>query len=470
MQQKCDAWREEVEKLSPLRDEVSHLQQENTRLQQDAARALHDNEGLARQLEEVIRTKGAVAGGLEDKGSEYDKLMERVTELQQIRVQLENELSPLRAERANILSENAALREGSQPEKYMQLKSNYAKLSEECVQLQKNLTEESNEFNQLRKTLTEESAINKKLEEVNCELQKQLQLATDEKALQAIRDRMERYKKEREQLRVSVAEIQSELQAYCTKEHENRETITTLRKALDEAVQQEQPSSQGQQLQALTTQLEEANKRMHRYREERNSAKIVVKSLQEQNATLQNTVQQLQNSYQYESYNSDASLLARLQLQDSVPTTAQELSTSPHEEQVEPYSPDEYSDHPRSSRSGSALRKHGKQDSGPTGPGGNRSSYAVGSRSSLGSSSGPVYADVVMKDGISRCVVIERPLYKLNPKQKPEVIVKRKGGNYETGVLAYLGVLDGKEMAGVILDFPSMFFTVVILICVHLPL
>ena len=38
----------------------------------------------------------------------------RVTELQKVRMQLENELSPLRAKHANILSENAILQEGSQ--------------------------------------------------------------------------------------------------------------------------------------------------------------------------------------------------------------------------------------------------------------------------------------------------------------------------------------------------------------------
>ena len=52
MQQKCDAWREEVEKLTPLRDEVTHLHQENARLQQEVARTSEDNTGLGRQLQE----------------------------------------------------------------------------------------------------------------------------------------------------------------------------------------------------------------------------------------------------------------------------------------------------------------------------------------------------------------------------------------------------------------------------------
>ena len=38
MRQKCDAWREEVEKLSPLRDEVAQLHQENARLKQEVVR------------------------------------------------------------------------------------------------------------------------------------------------------------------------------------------------------------------------------------------------------------------------------------------------------------------------------------------------------------------------------------------------------------------------------------------------
>ena len=57
IQQKCDA--EQVEKVSPLRDEVARLQQENTTLREEVATSLQDNEG---QLDEVIRTKGAVAG------------------------------------------------------------------------------------------------------------------------------------------------------------------------------------------------------------------------------------------------------------------------------------------------------------------------------------------------------------------------------------------------------------------------
>ena len=52
-QQKCDAWKEEVERLSPLRAEVAQLHQEKARLQQELAKASEDNTGLAQQLQDT---------------------------------------------------------------------------------------------------------------------------------------------------------------------------------------------------------------------------------------------------------------------------------------------------------------------------------------------------------------------------------------------------------------------------------
>lgn len=62
---------------------------------------------------------------------------------------------------------------------------------------------------------------------------------------------------------------------------------------------------------------------------------------------------------------------------------------------------------------------------------------------------------VMTKEGITRDMVIHKPLKKLNPKFQPTVIVKRSDGKYETGTLMYVGFLDKKEMAGVKLDFQS---------------
>ncbi|CAI8049861.1 hypothetical protein GBAR_LOCUS27449 [Geodia barretti] len=480
MQQKCDAWKEEVEKLSPLRDqlaratqdnsqlhrEVGRLRQDNSRLEAELARASADNTGLARQLEETesaqeVGGERGTRGELDRKVSDYDQLMERVTELQQVRVQLENELSPLRAERANILSENAALREGSNPDKYLQLKTNYNKLSEQCVALQKYLTDESKECEQMRQRLAEEKAINARMEEANHELQVQLEATTDERSLQAIRDRVERYRNERDQLKVAVSQYQE-------RDREQQETIHSIQMALEEATaQNSNQDSTGvwqDQVATLTLHLEESNKRMLRYREERNTARIMHKSLQEQINTLQATVEQLQNSRSYDTYTSgqlDTALLTRLQLTDEG-STERPTTGSPHEDA---YSPEEYSEQTaqqggggggegrggrRSSKqsftstaSGSSSHKHDRLSSAS-----NRSFSPSGATAEL-------YTEVTMKDGVTRNLVIERPRHKLSYKSKPEVIVKRKGGKYETGVLAYVGVLDGKEMAGVILDLPT---------------
>ena len=455
MQQKCDAWREEVEKLTPLRDEVAHLHQENARLQQEVARASEDNVGLGRQLQEMSSARRQV-GQLERKAAEYDQLMDRVTELQHVRVELENELGPLRGEHAATLAENAVLREGSQPEKYMQLKTNYSELSEHCVKLQKGLTDES--------------AISKKMEDANSVLQKQLQEATDEKGLQAIRDRMERYKQEREQLRMSVAQLQAQLQSHREETQENQETISQLQQSLDEMAERGDQGQAGvwqQQIEVMSQKVEKYDKRMQRYREERNTANILNASLQQQIETLQSTVQQLQSSRAYSSYESgqfdsvdtsSAATMRKLQLQHDDSLQHRELSASP----VEPYSPDAYSDtrSTPSTRSGMEPRKSSKRTS--TGSTSSPHTGGVGkqlrsSSSSSSSSTGIMAAHVTMKDGVAREVMIQRPLYKLNPKQipKPEVIVKRKGGTYETGAMAYVGVLDGKEMAGVMLDLPS---------------
>ena len=460
MQQKCDAWREEVEKLTPLRDDVAHLHQENARLQQEVVRVSEDNAGLGRQLQEMSSARRQV-GEFERKAAEYDQLMDRVTELQHVRVELENELGPLRGEHAATLAENAALREGSQPEKYMQLKTNYSELSERCVKLQK--------------TLSEETAISRKLEEANSVFQKQLQEATDEKGLQAIRDRMERYKQEREQLRMSVAQMQTQVLSHRKETQANQETISQLQQSLDEMAEcgdQGQAGVWQQQIEVLSQRVEKYDKRALRYREERNTANILNASLQQQIETLQSTVQQLQSSRVYSSYESgqfdsvdtsSVTAMRKLQLQHNDPPQHRELSASP----VEPYSPDAYSDtrSTHSTRSGMEPRKSAKRTS--TGSTSSPHTGGVGkqlrsSSSSLGST-GIMAAHVTMRDGVAREVMIQKPLYKLNPKQipKPEVIVKRKGGMYETGVLAYIGPLDGKEMAGVMLDLPSKLTSII---------
>ena len=115
-------------------------------------------------------------------------------------------------------------------------------------------------------------------------------------------------------------------------------------------------------------------------------------------------------------------MTSQLQLQDNPPPQC-ELSPSPREEQVEPYSSDVYSDpHPSlGMRGGSTSRKPAKQScAGGTSLGANykqrvASTNSSSSSSGLSSARGHVYADVMMKDGIQRNALIERPQYKLSP-------------------------------------------------------
>ena len=82
------------------------------------------------------------------------------------------------------------------------------------------------------------------------------------------------------------------------------------------------------------------------------------------------------------------------------------------------------------------------------------SKYQPGSNSSL-NTSGRLEVCVQSKDGDDKIMTVQRPSQKLNPRFKPEVVVKRKEGKYETGRLMFLGPLDGKEMAGIELALPS---------------
>ena len=468
MQQKCDAWKDEVEKLSPLRDQVAHLQQDIIRLQQEVGRLSDHNAGLTAQLQEAAASSsGREMNEWKRKAADYDQLMERVTELQQVRVQLENELSPLRAERANILSENATLREGSQPDKYLRLKNDYTKLSDHCIQLQRSLANESNECELLQKRLAEEAAVNRKMEEANSQLQQQLQETTDEKSLQAIRDRMDRYKSERDQLRMKVSKMETELQTYCAQQAENSQTIENLTLALEGSAQHTHRDEQWQkQLDSLAAKLEESNKRMHRYREERNKAHIVLGSCQDQVTTLQNTVEQLKNSSRsYTSGQLETTMFT--QLQDDVQSLRQHEIPSPHEEEA--YSPDLYSEQLRSSqpamqsRPSSGPNKSFHKQSVTSSSSSVIHKHCSPSSSTSGNNAAAMYTEVTGKDGVTQHLLIEKPRYKLDPKSKPKVIVRRKGGNFESGVLAFLGVLDGKEMAGIILDFPGMYIDIDIL-------
>ena len=66
------------------------------------------------------------------------------------------------------------------------------------------------------------------------------------------------------------------------------------------------------------------------------------------------------------------------------------------------------------------------------------------------SSGGYQLTNVRTKDG-QITTYIQKPPMPLNPKEKP-VIVKRGEGDFETGTLMYIGMINQKEMAGIQLD------------------
>ena len=409
---------------------------------------LQQKERKVREKEREIREKErdieSLQSQLQQKEREVREMtkdhVKQVTQLHQVQAQLEKELVPLRKVRAIILAETAQLQEDSQPEKYTQLLSNYNALSTHCVQLQK--------------SLTEESVVSKRMEEANRELQQQLHEATNEKNLQTIRERMEHYQKEWDQAKTQLAELQVEVQTYQEEAVESQETIAGLQKALDESSSyqdQEQADMWQQEIDALSHKIEEYEKRMKRYREERNTAQIMQCALEQQVATLQSTVEELQNSRAYSSYDTGQF--------DSVTGSASmggglQVSSSPPDDQRDVYSAEKHSETPPSVSSEgrhSESRKFFQESSAATTPSGGGYKPRIGSGSSK---SGGIVV-VKMKDGITRDMVIHRPMKMLNPKLKPAVIVKRSAGKYETGILMYVGPLDGKEMAGVRLDLPS---------------
>ena len=236
---------------------------------------------------------------------------------------------------------------------------------------------------------------------------------------QGLRECMEHYKQERDRLTFSVAQLQKELQAHRAKERNDQEMIR------------------------------ECTKQMHRYRDERNTAQAQNRSLEEQIKEMQHA--KLQRTRAGES---GSSTIDRLQMKKS-PSQPHKLSASLTEEHV-------FSRHVKKISAGEIPLgdKHklrpASTSASEISPGGKHKPRAA----SANSSSSNNYRErervyITTKDGTSRNVVIKKPRYKLNPEDLPHVIVKLKDGRYEMGVLTFLGVLDGTEMAGVVLDLPS---------------
>ena len=257
MKEKCNAWQEEVERLAEFREEVQQLREENTRL-------TSDNEELTREILDENEKKQVETA---HKLSEYDALMSRFVQLQQTRVTLEKELQPLREERAAILMENATLREGSQPQSYTKLKQEHKELKKYCDNLQAQLDEQS--------------YLISAHQDSNAEKQQKLDLATDPERLQSIRERMERYKQERDTARKQVEELKVE------QEKAKEQLSTSAGKSEQRLETAEQQVYQLQEdINHLSAKAAVYESRMKRYREERNKHTTAIKQLKERLATL----------------------------------------------------------------------------------------------------------------------------------------------------------------------------------------
>ena len=129
---------QEFEKLAPLKDELEQLREHTSQQDHELRRLTDYNNDLTGQMQSMLDEREKSESELYRKANDYDTLMGRLTDLQQTRVSLENELQLLREERASILRENAHLREVSESDSqnYTKLKMEYESLATHCQQLE----------------------------------------------------------------------------------------------------------------------------------------------------------------------------------------------------------------------------------------------------------------------------------------------------------------------------------------------
>ena len=440
MKQKLSAWQEEVEKLAPLREQLDQMEVKLAQVE-DVNKPLHQQ---IQQLESDIEKS---RNELFLKTTDYNTLNERFAELQETRVNLENELQPLREERASILRENAHLLEGSDPKKYSNLRKEHESLQARCQQLEQ--------------TLNEQSRLLSAHQESNVEMQQQLDKATDPERLQSIRSRMERYKQERDAARSHIEEVEKQLIMFQSEQK-------TLTKKLQEVSEQ----SEGRliELQLKVTRQEKTlakaadhEVRMRRYREERDKVKSDNVALRQQLTALEGAISDLlaqtgqQNTSEFietltgnfESMDMGAEIEQSL---EHDPGRRDFPADSPHEDyHAQLYSTDDdHTGHYQTPQDQELVQEHGAVG----GDGDERRS--CGSQESLERPK-TRSVEVRTKEGVVH-VNIQKPQGPLSAKDRPAVIVKR-GTEYEAATLMYVGTLGGKEIAGVQLSIrlPSEF-------------
>lgn len=383
--------------MMPLEEEVRKLRKENEELGQQVTLMVEEGE---RKEVSVAGTARGGGGNMMD----YDTMMKRMEELQDTRVTMEEELRQLRQERSSILQENASLREGSQPQVYANLKLNY-----------------ENVINHLRETemaLNERKKLCTELQSANSDLHQKLVMATDPELLKSVQDRMVRYKNERDAAK---------------KELEDKQVQVLTAEML-----QHQLDSKDEEMAQLQKDLQRYETKMKAYRSERNSLREQAKRQHAKEAQEFHITPKLEGAE-----------LDELNIEQDSPSHEH----PPHQygSPTLDYTPGQYSHHQQYQRD-----SHTPED-GATSP-----TYKYRSKmtsSDMYSSQAKPKAEscmystisVLTKEGMAD-MEVQKPSAQLNAKHRPQVVVKRDVGQYETGTLMYVGRVGGKEIAGVQLD------------------
>ncbi len=408
------AYQEEFENLAPLRDEVEHLREQTAQQEEEIRRLTTDNQDLTSQFQTLLDSSEKADPDIVRKANDYDTLLERYHDLQQTRIGLENEVQPLREERASMLRENALMREGSNPESYTKLRLEHETLKARCEEVESVL------------------AVN---EDTNREMHTKLNDATNPDMLISIQSRMTRYKLERDQARKQIEAIEQQL---AVSEVGRQEAIEKLQEATE---QSERVINEFQQ---NVTRLEEEQSRtedkIYRYREERNLSRKKCKDIEKQLADWKGLL--LKSAHFASSDHDDQSDTASY----SSPYPPSDQTGSPTSD----YHPQAYTDdhHFRPEDPSELETELASLNMEPSKA--HRKRTPSGSRAKLyKESSSFEFVDVKTKEG-SKVMNIGRPRG-LNAKNKPRVVIKR-GEEFEQGTLMFVGEVNGKELAGIQMD------------------
>ena len=417
LREKVSAYQEEFENVTLLKDEIEHLRERTAQQEEEIRRLTADNRDLTSQFQTLLDSSEKADPEIARKAIEYDTLLARYHDLQQTRIGLENEVQPLREERASMLRENALMREGSNPESYRKLRLEYDTLKARCEEVESVL------------------AMN---EDTNREMQTKLNDATNPDMLVSIQSRMNRYKLERDQARTQIEALEQQL---AVSEVGKQEAIENLREATE---QSERIINEFQQNVArLEEEQSRTDDKIYRYREERNQSKKRCKDIEKQLADWKGLI--LKSPHFPSSDHDDQSDTASY----SSPYPPSDQTGSPTSD----YHPQAYTDDhhfrpedPQTSQLETDLASLNMEPSKA-----HRKRTTSGSRAKqYKESSSFEMADVKTSEG-TKVMSIGRPRGALNAKNKPRVVIKR-GEEFEQGTLMFVGEVCGKELAGIQMD------------------